>query len=146
MSSNSVGINRTPNEEVFLPAPAAAPAAPPGAVDMAMLASFDEAQIEGEPDLVVELIDLYLEDASDKLDALRGALATSDETALRRLAHCLRGSSGNLGAHRMAALCEELERIDRRDLLRQAGELLAGLEQEFERVGAVFAAERQRRA
>jgi HPt (histidine-containing phosphotransfer) domain-containing protein len=143
MPSNSTEI--TPYEEVFLPAAADAPAAPPGAVDMTIFRSFEEAQIEGEPDLVVELIDLYLEDASAKIAALREALATSNESVLRRLAHALRGSSGNLGAYRMAALCAELEGVDRRDLLRTVGETLSDLEQEFERVGVIFAAERRRR-
>lgn len=145
MPSNSVEINRAPNEEVLLPTPADARVAPSGAVDVALLTSFEELQTEGEPDLVVELIGLYLEDASAKIAGLREALTTSDELTLRRLAHCLRGSSGNLGAHRMAALCEELERVDGNDLRRKAGELLTGLELEFERVRVIFAAERQRR-
>lgn len=145
MPSDNIEVNRAPNGEVLLPTPADAPVAPPEAVDVAMLTSFEEAQIEGEPDLVVELIDLYLEDASAKIDALWKALATSDEMLLRRLAHCLRGSSGNLGAHRMATLCEELERIDRPDPLREAVELLTSLDLEFERVRVIFAAERQKR-
>lgn len=138
-------IDRAANEEVFLLASADAPVPPPGAVDMATLLSFEEAQIEGEPDLVVELIDLYLEDASAKIGALREALAQPDETKLRRLAHCLRGSSGSLGAHRMAALCEGLERINGDDLLQKAGELLGGLQREFEHVGVILLAERRRR-
>jgi HPt (histidine-containing phosphotransfer) domain-containing protein len=145
MTSDRIEINRAPNGEVLLPSPADAPVAPSEAVDVAMLTSLEEAQIEGEPDLLVELIDLYLEDASAKIDALWEALATSDEMLLRRLAHSLRGSSGNLGAHRMAAVCEELERIDGPDPLRKAGELLTSLELEFERVRLIFAAERQRR-
>lgn len=146
MPSNSIEPHRNSNEKAFLPAPADAPVAPPGAVDVAMLTSFEEAQIEGEPDFVVELIDLYLEDASAKIDALQEGLATADVTTLRRLAHCLKGSSGNLGANRMAALCGELERIDGNDLLRKAGELVISLEQEFECVRVIFAAERRRRA
>lgn len=145
MSSDNIEINRATDGEVLPPTPADAPVAPPEAVDMAMLTSFEEAQIEGEPDLVVELINLYLEDASAKIDALWEALATSDEITLRRLAHCLRGSSGNLGAHRMATLCEELEQVGRPDPLRKAVELLTSLDLEFERVGVIFAAERQRR-
>lgn len=145
MPISSIEINGTTSEEVFPVASARTHVAPSEAVDMAMLASFEEAQIEDEPDLVVELIDLYLKDASAKVDALREALAKSDKALLRRLAHCLRGSSGNLGARRMAALCEELERINCDDLRRKAGELLTLLEQEFGRVGVIFAAERQRR-
>ena len=146
MPINRNEINGGMNEEVFLPASADAPVTPAEAVDMAMLTSFEEAQIDGEPDLVVELIELYLEDTAAKMGGLREALARSDGTTLRRLAHCLRGSSGNLGAHRMAALCGELEQIDCHDLPQKAGELLPSLEQEFEHVGVIFTAERQRRA
>jgi HPt (histidine-containing phosphotransfer) domain-containing protein len=145
MPINSNEIRGGMTGEVFLLASAAAPDAPAEAVDMAVLTSFEEAQLDGEPDLVVELIDLYLEDAAAKMEGLREALATSDEPMLRRLAHCLKGSSGNLGAHRMAALCDELEQIDCNDLLQKAGELLLSLEREFEHVGVIFAAERQRR-
>jgi HPt (histidine-containing phosphotransfer) domain-containing protein len=145
MPINRNEINGGMNEEVSLSVSADAPVTTAEGVDMAMLTSFDEAQIDGEPDLVVELIELYLEDAAAKMGGLREALAKSDETTLRRLAHCLRGSSGNLGAHRMAALCEELEQIDCNDLLQKAGGLLLSLEQEFEHVGVIFAAERQRR-
>jgi HPt (histidine-containing phosphotransfer) domain-containing protein len=128
-----------------LPTAAVAGVTSADAVDMSVLASFDEAQIDGEPDLVVELIDLYLTDAAAKMVALREALAASDEPTLRRLAHCLRGSSGNLGAHRMASLCKELEHAGG-DWRRTAEGLLLGLEREFERVRVIFAAERQRRA
>lgn len=146
MPINRNEINAGMNEGVFLLASAEAPDAPAEAVDMATLTSLEEAQTDGEADLVVELIDLYLEDAAAKMGGLREALAKSDETMLRRLAHCLRGSSGNLGARRMAALCAELEHIDSDDVLQKAEGLLLSLEQEFEHVGATLAAERQRRA
>lgn len=143
MSCNE--INNNPNERVFLPVFTNAPVAMPEAVDIMILRSLEEAQIEGQPDLLVELIDLYLDDASAKLDAMREAIPRGDETLLKRVAHSLRGSSGNLGARRMATLCEELEQIDGHDLLQKADEILTRLEQEFEHVGQVFAAERQRR-
>src|SRR5687767_4508129 len=69
------------------------------AVDMAALTDLEDAQVEGDPDLVVELIDLYLEDSSDKLAAIREAIAKTDEASLRRATHSLRGSSASLGAH-----------------------------------------------
>jgi HPt (histidine-containing phosphotransfer) domain-containing protein len=126
-------------------APAGAFVTPAGAVDMAMLESFAEAQIDGEPDLVVELIDLYLTDTVAKMGALRKALANSDEPTLRRLAHCLRGSSGNLGARLMAERCKELEQVGGDDWHHTAGDLLHDLEGEFERVAVIFAAERRKR-
>jgi HPt (histidine-containing phosphotransfer) domain-containing protein len=114
-------------------------------VDLTMLDSYAELQVEGEPDLVVELIDLYIEDAHVKMRGLREMLAEADCGALKRLAHSLKGSSGNVGARRVAALCEEFERIDCDDSFEKTGELLTRLGFECERVSAVFAAERQRR-
>jgi len=133
------------NEKGVLPASAGAFSAPADVVDMEMLASFGEAQIDGEPDIVVELIDLYVTDVAAKMSALRGALDSSDGPALRRLAHCLRGSSGNLGAHRVAALCKELEYVGGDDWRPAAVGLLLGLERELARVEMIFAAERRRR-
>jgi two-component system sensor histidine kinase/response regulator len=133
------------NERWILPASAGALGTPDDAVDMEMLASFGEAQIDGEPDIVVELIDLYLTDVAAKMGALRGALDGSDGPTLRRLAHCLRGSSGNLGAHRVAALCRELEHVGGDDWRPAAGGLLRSLERELERVEVIFAAERRGR-
>jgi len=82
-----------------------------GAVDLAALAGLEAAQVEGEPDIVVELMGLYLEDASGKLAAMREELAERGGGSLGRLAHSLKGSSANLGARRVAALGEELERM-----------------------------------
>ena len=117
-----------------------------GAVDLAALRGFEEIQAEGEPDLVVELIDLYLEDAPRKLAVMLEAAAGADEEFLRRAAHSLKGSSASLGAFGMASLCAELERADCGDSSGRAGALLARLGQELERVREVFAAERLKRS
>lgn len=114
-------------------------------VDLTMLDSYAELQVKGEPDLVVELIDLYIEDALVKMRGMHEVLAGRDGAALKRLAHSLKGSSGNVGARSVAALCAELERIDCDDSFEKAGELLTRLRFECERAGAVFVTERQRR-
>src|SRR5713226_9563640 len=72
------------------------------AIDPAVLASLDEAWDEGEADLVVELIDLYLGDAPQWGEAMRTAAAENDATALKRAAHTLKGSSGSLGIRQVA--------------------------------------------
>jgi HPt (histidine-containing phosphotransfer) domain-containing protein len=114
-------------------------------VDLAVLLSLEGAQVEGEPDLVVELIDLYAEDAPRRLAAIQGALAVRDLTALRRAAHALKGSSASLGARQVEILCEKLERLPSQEMLQRGAMLLACLEREFERAQSAFADERGRR-
>jgi two-component system, sensor histidine kinase and response regulator len=115
------------------------------AVDLAVLATYDEAQIEGEPDFVVELIDIYLNEVPRLFGAIRHAIAQSDRATLRRAAHSLRGSSGNLGVLQMAAIAGELEHLEN-NTTSIAAELLQSLEDEFERVKEILNAERQRRS
>ena len=117
-----------------------------GAVDLAALRGFEKIQAEGEPDLVVELIDLYLEDAPRKLAVMLEAAAGADEEFLRRAAHSLKGSSASLGAFGAASLCAELERADCAGSPGRAGALLERLGRELERVREAFAAERRKRS
>jgi HPt (histidine-containing phosphotransfer) domain-containing protein len=114
-------------------------------VDLAVLTSFEVAQTDGAPDIVVELIDLYLEDAPRRLAALEEAVELRDESSLRLTAHCLRGSSGSIGAPRMALICTEVEQMESENLLPNARKLVDGLVLEFERVRELFLIERQRR-
>jgi|SRR5215213_8470580 len=114
------------------------------AVDLVVLLSLAEAQVEGEPDLVVELIDLYAEDTPRRLAAIRSAWAARDLAALRRAAHGLKGSSASLGARQVEILCEKLERLSGKELLQGGEMLLTRLEREFARVRLAFADERSR--
>jgi HPt (histidine-containing phosphotransfer) domain-containing protein len=113
-------------------------------VDLEFLASFDEAQEEGEPDFVVELIELYLDEAPRIFSTIRDGLTGDDWLSAKRAAHSLRGSSSNLGILRMAAIADNLEHLpvpnDGTALL-----LLGSLEEEFRRVEEILLGERQRR-
>lgn len=115
-------------------------------IDMSVLASFEEVQMDDEPDLIVELIDLYLDDAPHQLEIIKTAIAESDAITLKRTAHGLKGSSSNLGVIRVAALCEELEHADHSDSFQQAGLVLVRIGREYERARQVLLAEKQRRA
>jgi len=142
---SSTGIDTNLDRESVLIRRTSAPDTVSDAVDMAVLTSFEEAQGEGEPDLVVELIDLYLEDTPHRVAAIREALAKTDGQSLERAAHCLKGSSASLGAGQVAVLCEELELIARNFSLQAVEVVVTRLEHEFERVRQTFLAERQRR-
>ena len=104
------------------------------AFDASLLGSLRELQQEGSPDLITELVELYTKDTKKRLTELRTALTNRDMTGLRRTVHYLKGSSGSLGIRRMAVLCSQFEEeLQSKDLTR-AGDILAQLEGEFERV------------
>ncbi|MDQ3742775.1 MAG: Hpt domain-containing protein [Acidobacteriota bacterium] len=121
-------------------------AMPLDAVDASVLADLEEMQEEGEPNLVAELIGLYLGDAPRKLASMREAVAGGDAALLRRAAHSLKGSSASLGAFGVAALCGELERACGEDSSGRAATLVARLGQEMERARLVFEDERRKRS
>lgn len=82
-------------------------------LDPSTLESLRGLQEEGNDDLLVELIDLFLEDAPRRIDSMRDAIAREDWPALTSWAHSLRGSCGSLGALRLAELCARLEQLGR---------------------------------
>jgi HPt (histidine-containing phosphotransfer) domain-containing protein len=84
-------------------------------IDLSGLTSLADLRSIGEPDLIVELIDLYLEDASERIQAIKAAAARADATVLKQAAHTLKGSSAGLGFHQIAELSEQLEQLDWRD-------------------------------
>lgn len=114
------------------------------AVDLEILSSFDEAGEPGQPDFVVELIELYLDEVPRIFKSIRDALANDDWITARRAAHSLRGSSSNLGILQMTLIATDLEHLSVPNKV-AAMELLLCLENEFARVREILLAERQRR-
>ena len=111
-------------------------------VDREILASIRDLQGDGEPDLLAELIDLYLEDAPARIEAVKLAFTQGDAKALALAAHTLKGSSGNLGAKRIAALAGLLEEQGRLGSTTKAGPILQQLEREFALVRKTLEAEK----
>lgn len=56
-----------------------------------------------------DLVDTYLSDADEQLDAMRSAAAIDDPETLLRPAHTLKSSSANMGALGLADQCRSLE-------------------------------------
>ncbi len=95
----------------------------------------------GDAELLVELVELFVDDAQSQLPALRDAFEKGDAEAIERTAHTLKGSSGNMGALRMAKMCENLQEIGRSGDLSEASEPIEQLEAEFDRVRKALEAE-----
>jgi HPt (histidine-containing phosphotransfer) domain-containing protein len=110
-------------------------------LDHEVLDGLREMQEVGEPDLLAELVEIFVEDASARLRALREALERSDAESLKQTAHALKGSAANLGARRMAHIAARIEKLtgDSGDLMEVAG-LLEELQREFEGVSAELSA------
>jgi two-component system sensor histidine kinase/response regulator len=64
------------------------------------------------PDIVDQLLDLFLDSTPPLLDELREAVGAGDDDALRRTAHKLKGSCQNIGATFMVTLCRSIETGD----------------------------------
>ncbi len=111
----------------------------------ATLGKLDARYIHGlrslEPALVREIVGEFLSAAPGRLAELRMASRVADASALRHIAHQLRGTSGMLGALGMTAVLEKLERMGSVGRLDESPRALERLEQEFDAVRPVLEAE-----
>ena len=115
------------------------------AIDLSVLISLEKVQVDGEPDLIVDLIDLYLDEAPRRLAAMSAQLAQRDWLSLSRTAHSLKGCSAVLGAGRTPQLCEAVEQfaLDKSHPVNL--DVLHKLHEEFLLVREAFLQEKQRR-
>ena len=113
-------------------------------LDFTVLATLRDLSEPGQPDPVVELIDLFMEDAPDRLRAMETSLDRRDVAALKIAAHSLKGSAKNLGAKPLAKCCAELERQTHAADWDNALLTLKAIGQEFDKLRAVLAAEKRR--
>ena len=95
----------------------------------------------GDAELLAELAGMFFDDASSRLEELREAVGAGDAAGVERVAHTLKGSSGNMGATRISAICSELQDVGAPGNLARARELFGGLEEEFGRVRPALEAE-----
>ncbi len=90
------------------------------------------------PRMLREIIDKFLDTAEQQEAAIRRAIDRNDPAALAIAAHGLKGSSATVGAARMAEICQQLERDGRDGSVAGAGERLAELRRELDRVSTFF--------
>jgi two-component system sensor histidine kinase/response regulator len=100
----------------------AAESAVEGLIDEARMRTFRD----DYPDIVDQLVDLFVSSTPPLLEELRAAHDGDDRDELRRAAHKLKGSCQNIGATFMATLCRSLETAE--DAI---GERLAELDGAF---------------
>lgn len=85
----------------------------------------------GGPNFVGQMIDLFLEEAPERLVAAREAEKAGDLEAVANAAHSLKSSARNFGAERLADRAENIEVKVRAKSGEDISALLDGLEQAY---------------
>jgi len=145
MSFDQLTNNENAESNQHPVAPGSASGIASDALDLEVLNAFEELQLDDGSDLIVELIDLYLHDAAQRVSQIREASLATEWVLLKRAAHNLKGSSGNLGVRKVAEICQKLEWMDRQDSPEKIADLVQLLEYESAGANALLAAVRQRR-
>ncbi len=72
-------------------------------------------QLDGDEDLWREIMDIIFDDTPKQIGALPAAIEDPDPPLVQRLAHTIKGSSGNVGAPALQAAAWQLEQAAESD-------------------------------
>ncbi len=82
-------------------------------LDLETLRSLQELGGEDDPELLGELVELFVDDAGKRVQGILAALDRNDVESVARAAHALKSAAANLGAFGFSGACRELEAIAR---------------------------------
>lgn len=97
-----------------------------------------------DPHFFSELADLFLEHAPPVIQELSEALSRHDASRVHRLAHRLKGLSGNLGIEAIASISSMLEDKGRSGDLSECSHLIEKVEEAFQRAKNALEVEREK--
>jgi HPt (histidine-containing phosphotransfer) domain-containing protein len=103
-------------------------------------------RVGGSHELLVEVIDLFLEDGPQLLSTIQEALVRGDADSVRRGAHALKGSAGNFGASALVAVAHQIELDAAAGSLGSLADRFPALETELSELSAELADLRNRHA
>jgi HPt (histidine-containing phosphotransfer) domain-containing protein len=96
-------------------------------------------RVEGDQELLAEMIHLFREDIPQLLDAMRNALQQGDMTSLERSAHSMKGAAGNLSANVVVDAALRLEHSAKNRDVESSKANLATLQSAVDRLLAALA-------
>lgn len=103
-------------------------------LDETVLDSISALQQEGMPDILGELIEIYLKESENLIQTLSHSMEDNDAEGMARSAHSLKSSSGNMGAMALAELCKDMEVNGRRQMTDHAVDDYNQIIAEYQRV------------
>jgi HPt (histidine-containing phosphotransfer) domain-containing protein len=116
----------------------------PGVLDMEVLKSFEGIKSDDGSDIVIELIDLYLQCTPPRIQQICQAAAEKELVSLKQIAHTLKGSSSTIGLGYVANACHDLE-VAITTSTGVLDSLVQSLEMRFLEARTALIAERKRR-
>jgi len=91
-------------------------------------------RLEGDRDLLDELLALFAEECQSSIKGIREAFDSRDARVLERLAHTVKGSAANLGANDLSKAASAVEKKARAEEMDNVAEEVAALERQVERL------------
>ena len=103
-------------------------------LDPAVIDTLRRLSVPGEPDVLTEVLKLFLEEAPTRIETLRNAWTDRNIQEGQRMAHSLKGSAGNIGASALFDVCKQLDQVGRAGGPVDASGLVAALDDEYGKV------------
>jgi len=88
-------------------------------------------QMEGDTDLLREIVEIFVETAPEQLQVIETAIAAGDAARVALVAHGMKGGASNFCAERFVAAARDLELQARSGNLETAPQLLARMREGF---------------
>jgi HPt (histidine-containing phosphotransfer) domain-containing protein len=106
----------------------------PPVLDPSVMETLRQLTPPGEPDVLTEVLQMFLQEVPPRIERLRNAWAAGDIQEVHRAAHSLKGSAGNIGAQRLLAVCRDLDDRSRTADEAATAASVAALAVEFDKV------------
>ena len=104
---------------------------PPAVLDPAVLDRLRQLTTPGEPDVMLEVLQIFLDEAPKRIARLHDAWRNNAVEVVQRSAHSLKGSSGNIGADALFEVCRQIDERARTGALTGSSQLLVALDREY---------------
>ncbi len=103
-------------------------------LDMLAIDKIRKLQRKGQSNVVIKVINLFLENSQKTISSLESAISKGDSKSLQRTAYSLQSSCSTVGANDLARLCSELESLGKLGSSGEAQSRLSVLEYEYDSV------------
>jgi HPt (histidine-containing phosphotransfer) domain-containing protein len=87
----------------------------PNVLDLNVIEGLRELGGEDDPGLLLELVEMFLEDAPDRIREMEESMASGDLETMRRSAHTLKSSAANMGSINLSEICSKMEDAARQE-------------------------------